>query len=190
MSASFKVADIGTPGVWDDLRFPATGVTIGGLSTPPGQQTDTGLLLFDSIAIETIAILAQMPHGWKEGSVVRPHVHWAKTSDATGDVVWSLRYKWFGLGDVQPAWSGILTSTDVEASDATQKQMISTFGDISADNQTISDLFLCQIGRLPTDPGDDYGADALLYEFDIHIQLDAPGSQQEFIKDTSFVPNY
>lgn len=169
-------------GVWDDLRFPVTGVSIGGFASPPDVQTDTGLLLFDAAAIETIGVLAQLPHAWKEGSDIKPHVHWAKTSDAAGDVVWSLRYKWFNIGEVQPAWSSVLTATDVAAADATQKQMISTFPLISGAGKTISSLFLCQIGRLATDGGDDYAADALLYEFDIHYQSDSGGSIAEFTK--------
>ena len=63
---------------WDDLRFPANGISIGGLSTPPDIDADTGLLLFDSTDIETIAICAQMPHARKDDSAIKPHVHWRK----------------------------------------------------------------------------------------------------------------
>ena len=167
---------------WDDLRFPAQGIDLGGLSDPPNIQADTGLFLFDPIAVETIAILAQMPHAWLEESTIKPHVHWAKTSDAAGDVLWSLRYKWFNFGELQPAWSAPITATDVQAADSTQKHMISTFGNISARDKNISSLFLCQLGRLATDGGDDYAADALLYEFDIHYIVDGRGSLNEFSK--------
>lgn len=167
---------------WDDLRFPVTGISIGGFASPPDVQTDTGLLLFDTAAVETVGILAQMPHAWKQGSAIRPHVHWAKTTDAANGVVWSMRYKKFGVGDLQGAWSAIFTSTDIEAADSTQKSMISTFPEIDMTGNTLSDLILIQLGRLVTDAGDTYGADALLYEFDIHYQIDSQGSRQEFIK--------
>lgn len=168
---------------WDDLRFPATGISIGGFADPPGVQTDTGLLLFDATTVETVGILAQLPHGWREGTAIKPHCHWAKTTNASGDVVWSMRYKWFGLGDLQGAWSSVMTATDVATIDATQKQNISIFGEIEPpEGAGISSLVMIQFGRLPTDAGDDYAADALLYEFDIHYQIDSFGSAHEFIK--------
>ena len=169
---------------WDDLRFPATGVSIGQLSTPPDVDTSTGLLLFDATANETIAILAQMPHAWAEYTDIRPHVHWRKTTDATGDVIWSLRYRWFNFQDTEPSWSSLITATDVQGGPgATQQQAISTFGDVSGDGKEISSLFLCQVGRLATDANDTYAADAVLYEFDIHYLTDIPGgSAGEFYK--------
>lgn len=167
---------------WDDLRFPASGVSIGGLSTPPDVDADTGLLLFDSTNIETIAIAAQMPHARKVDSIIKPHVHWRKTSDAAGDVVWSLRYKWLNNNEVEPDWSSIITATDIFTVGSDQKMHIASWGEISGTGKTLSSMFIAQIGRLPTDAGDDYAADALLYEFDIHYQIDTLGSEQEFIK--------
>lgn len=168
---------------WEDLRFPATGISIGGFTNAPDVQTDTGLLLFDGgTTIETVGILAQMPHGWKEGTNIKPHCHWAKTTDAAGGVIWTFRYKWIGFNEVQPAWSGLINSTDSNTVDSTQKQIISTFGEIDASSQSISDLLLIQFARLPTDASDTYAADALLYEFDIHYQVDGFGSQDEYDK--------
>lgn len=170
-------------GVWEDLRFPAHGVSVGALTEPPGVQGSTGMLLFDGVDTnETIGILAQMPHAWKEGSVIRPHIHWRKTSDAAGDVHWTLRYKWFDVNETEGAWSSLIVGTPVQTVDATQKQIITNFGDISGTGKTVSSLFLCQVGRLPGEATDTYGADALLYEFDIHILIDAAGSMQEFVK--------
>ncbi len=169
--------------VWEDLRFPATGIAIGGFASAPDIQTDTGLLLFDADAVETVGILAQLPHSWDEGSAIRPHVHWAKTTDAAGDVVWSYRYKWFGFDEVQPAWSGVIEATDINTVDDTQKQIISNFGEITppaGTAQNVSSLIMMQLGRLATDGDDDYGADCVLYEFDLHYQRDALGTTAEF----------
>ncbi len=167
---------------WEDLRFPATGIAIGGFASAPDVQTDTGLLLFDGTDIETVGILVQMPHAWKEGSSIHPHLHWAKTSDAAGDVLWTFRYKKFGLGDLQGAWSSIFNATDKIVVDATQKQIISEFSPIDMTGNTVSDLLLIQFGRLPTDAADDYEADALLYEIDIHYEVDSLGSETEYLK--------
>lgn len=167
---------------WDDLRFPAQGITITGLSAPPDRDADTGLLLFDGTLVETIGVLVQLPHCWKEGSVVRPHVHWRKTSDVAGGVVWSLRYKWFETAELEGDWSSVITATTPVDPGATQTQGLSAFGDIAGTGHSISSLFLCQLGRLPTAAGDTYEADVFLYEFDMHVQIDSLGSSREFTK--------
>lgn len=169
--------------VWDDLRFPTQAISIGGLSTPPDIQTDTGLFLFDGgTSIETVAFLAQLPHSWKEGTSLAPHVHWRKTSDAAGDVVWTMRYKIIPYDGLETAWSSIVVGTDTNTVDATQKQVVTTFGEIDMTGYSISTMLLMQMGRLPTDAGDTYAADALVYEFDIHYQIDSNGSVGPFSK--------
>lgn len=166
---------------WDDNRFPANGISIAGLSAPPGRDTATGLLLFDPISIETIAVLDQLPHKWVEGSSIRPHCHWAKTSDVAGTVIWTLRYKWWNNFETEPAaWSSIINATNVEPEGADQMTNIATFGSIDGTGKTISSLFLCQLGRLAT--ADTYTGDAKLYEYDNHIQNDGSGSIEEFTK--------
>ena len=168
---------------WDDDRYPATGISIGGLSTPPDIETDTGLFLFDSVAIETFSVLAQMKHARKEDSNIIPHIHWRKVTSAAGGVVWSLRYKWWNNNEEEPgSWSSIITATDVWTIGSNQLTNIATFGEIDGTGKGLSSLFLAQVGRLPTDAADTYGADAKMYEFDIHFQADTMGSQQEYTK--------
>lgn len=64
---------------WDDLRFPAGNITPIGASGNPGvanaDDKFLGTLLFDKANTEKIHIVAQMPHCWKEGTAVEPHVH-------------------------------------------------------------------------------------------------------------------
>lgn len=171
--------------IWEDLRFPAQGIQIGNLSTPPTQNATTGLLEFAHTSTQTIGVLAQFPHSWKEGSVISPHVHWRKTTNAAGGVQWTLRYKWIENGEVEPAWSSIINSTLISALDpgSTQASAISTFGEISGAGKSISSMLLIQLGRDHDAAGDTYGAAATLYEFDIHYQIDTLGSDEEFTKD-------
>ncbi len=168
---------------WDDLRFPASGITLAGLTAPPGTQEDTGLLLFDGVDTnETIAGAAEMPHAWKAATVVKPHVHWSKTTDAAGDVVWFFRYRTWGKDGLVSAWSSPVAGTDVFTVGADQKQYLATFGDIDMAGLVLSDAIHWQMGRLPGDAGDTYEADALLHFVDFHYQIDSNGSRQEFIK--------
>lgn len=170
---------------WDDLRFPATGISVGGFASPPDVETDTGLLLFDgTTTVESVGIIAQMPHSWREGSEVKPHVHWNKTTDAAGGVLWTLRYKILEIGEVETAWSDTISATLVPALDpgSTQAHAISEFPAIDMSGYHLSDMILVQLGRLYSDPSDTYEADVRLLEFDIHYQIDSHGSREEYVK--------
>lgn len=67
---------------WDDLRFPVTAVNPPGNVSDPDIDPTTGLLLFAHNATNLVYIVAQMPHEWHEGSGIRPHIHWMKTTTA------------------------------------------------------------------------------------------------------------
>jgi hypothetical protein len=167
---------------WDDLRFPAQGITLGGIVSPPG--ADGGTLLFDGDdSVEAIGGVAQMPHTWVEGTSIRPHVHWSKSADGTGDVIWTLRYRWANPGDVFPAWSETIVGvTAVASGDLADQHAITGFGEIDGTGKLLSSIFLWQLGRLPTDENDTYADDARLYEFDIHYLVNGIGSTSEFQK--------
>lgn len=170
---------------WEDLRFPAQGIALGGLTSPPGQATD-GTLLFDSGAsIETIAGVAQLPHAWDEGTAIIPHVHWGKVATGAGNVLWRFRYRVADIGGVFSAWSSWDSGTDVVTVDATaDKHYLATFSEIDMSGKTLSSIITWQFGRDPTNGADTYVAgDAKLYEVDFHYRVNTFGSRQEAIKD-------
>ncbi len=89
---------------WDDLRFPAQAINPTGPEVAPTVATSgiLGTLLFPTNATAVIAGIAQMPHAWARGTPVRPHIHWAKTSSASGGVVWQFRYAVASFGKALP----------------------------------------------------------------------------------------
>lgn len=167
---------------WEDLRVPATGISVGGFISAPTKQTNTGFLLFNDAALNAVGILIQMPHAWKVGSAIRPHVHWAKTTDAPGDVTWTMNYSWWGLGEVQPAGSAAADAVPINDPLSTQKQVISNFPEIDGTGKDISYLIFVNLLRNGVDASDTYAGPAVLYEFDIHYQIDSFGSNEEFTK--------
>ena len=68
---------------------------------------------FDNNTEEELFFAAQIPHAWKEGSNIYPHVHWYPTNTDTGNVIWGLEYTWanvngtFGRGNVGTDLNGI-----------------------------------------------------------------------------------
>jgi len=168
---------------WTDLRAPASSINPAGQAAGADIDATDSSLLFASNATETAAVILQMPHEWKEGSEIRPHIHWSKTSDAAGGVEWEYRYRVFNVGDVVPAWSDWLAA-DSQSSDpgATQAMVIDGFPDIDMTGFTLSAMISVAIRRNVDATDDTYAADAKLWEFDIHYQIDSRGSAEEFVK--------
>lgn len=175
---------------WDDLRFPSQGIRITGPggAWPPDTDTTTALLLFDGGRTEMIGGVAQLPHSWKEESALRPHVHWSKTTSATGDVRWVIDYEVWNNGD-----TSLLTYVNQSVSltpvagtpdnDTANELLISSFDEIDMTGMRASSLVFWRISREGGDVTDTYnGADARLIEFDIHYEIDSFGSAMEFVK--------
>lgn len=169
---------------WDDLRAPATALNLPGGANDADRDANDGTFLFSAITTEQILAVLQMPHGWKEESAIKPHVHWSKTTSAAGGVAWTLEYKWFDVGDAHGSYSSPVLATEAQPDDDTADQhAIATFGEVAGTGMLISSIFIARITRDHDHASDTYAADARLYEFDIHYQIDDRGSAQEFIKD-------
>lgn len=172
----------GTATVWEDLRFPATGIN------PAGQVSS---MVFDTTNIgftagpgstQSIAVIAQMPHSWKVGSTIAPHIHWEPTTTNVGNVVWQLEYKWTSINATEPgAW--ITDPITVASGGVAFKHLIAPFAHIDGEGQGLSSIISIKISRLGGNGADTYTGDALLKEFDIHYEIDSLGSNLEYIKE-------
>jgi len=169
---------------WDDLRFPVTAINPPGAVSDPTFDTTNGTLLFGATGTDVIYVIAQMPHSWKEGTAVVPHVHWYKTTSAAGNVLWRLEYKKFPIGAVGDADFTAIDQATPAISDGNVAltHALTSFGEIDMTGLTLSDMLLMKVSRIGDNAADTYGADAALMEFDIHYQIDGLGSQQEFTK--------
>ena len=174
-----------TSTLFDDLRFPATAINPPGAASDPDWDASDGGWLFDAGSTEVLYVIGQLPHRYKEGSTLYPHVHWEKTTSAAGDVMWRLRYNWSRINEVRTGLTTI-SETSVTAgtpdTDTADKHLITAFPDISGTGSGISDMLVMRLERVGGNASDTYGADARLIEFDIHYELDTGGSRQEFIK--------
>lgn len=166
--------------VWDDLRVPATQFKSGVSTKPDFDFTEVGYA-FDPTDDETVYITVQMPHNWAEGTDVKPHIHWM--SQAAGDVVWQLEYRWTNVGEIaasgftsMTAWTPVFTWT------SGMLHNITSMGTIAGAGKTLSSMMQVKLTRLGTDGADTYGIDALMLELDLHYQIDGLGSEQEYTK--------
>lgn len=174
--------DVPSSDVWEDLRFPAQGINPAGAEAPPNVDNAVypGTLLFPTTNPTIIAGVAQMPHAWVRGSAVHPHVHWAKSTSASGGVVWEFRYCLGNIGDTFGAYTNWEACTNpVPDADTANKHSIAAWSYIDMTGYRESTIMLWQIRRNTAATADTYGADARLYEFDVHYQANRLGSVTE-----------
>jgi len=169
---------------WDDLRFPVQGINPAGAANAPAVDdtlTDyPGTLLFSGSQENVIAGIAQLPHAWKAGSAIKPHIHWSKPVGSASAVSWVLYYRLLGSpGDAHGALIGPLAGTLVAGDMTTADQMLLTrFDPIDLTGQKESTCLSWQIRRLGDTDADN--GTARLFEFDLHYQSDKGGTVDEF----------
>lgn len=169
---------------WEDLRFPATAINPPGGASDPAWDPSNGGWLFDASSTEVLYVVAQLPHSWKEGTVLRPHVHWEKSAAGAGNVLWQLRYEWSVPGQVRSSMTTINAATAVSTFDSNlaDSHIITSLPDIDGADKVISSMLLMRLERVGGSGLDTYANDARLLEFDIHYKRDARGSEGEFRK--------
>jgi len=169
---------------WDDLRMPATVVNPVGLAGDPDIDTTDGTLLFDKSATEIIFLLVQMPHGWKQGTDLHPHIHWSPTDAGdSGTVHWQVSYQ---LAEINGTFSGSWTDIDCtdNAESTAEQHLLGNCSEQVIDMgsvDTVSAMLKMKVARIGG-TADTYDNDARLLEFDIHYQIDAAGSRKEYVK--------
>jgi hypothetical protein len=171
---------------WDDVRTPGTTVALG--ANAPGLENFSNsstlkIYAFDGagVLVEEVFLSVQLPHRYREGTDVYPHVHWVPTTAGAGSVVWQLEYA--AANPVTGVFPNVSTIeiADAAAGVAWQHQ-IAPFAAIDGSDFKISTMLHCRLFRDPTHGSDDYAGDAGFLEFDLHFELNSPGSRQSYTK--------
>lgn len=163
---------------WDDLRFPASTVRVGGTGTAT-EDTD-GTLIFSGTTDQIIHGIAQMPHAWKQGSPIRPHIHLQFKTSAAANTRWKLEYD---IANVNGNFAGTYTADTITVANAqnVNKHAIASFAEIDMTGKTWSTVIKWRVSRLAnSDAADNDTNAANLLEFDIHYQSDGRGSIPEY----------
>ena len=179
---------IGTATVWDDLRI-SPDVKGTGAKDPAWTAWLGGVYLYDfdnatAGSEKELWFNVQLPHGWKEGTSVYPHVHWVnKTAGTAGHVVrWGLEYTVAKIGGTFPAVTTVYGTTIVGGGDITvaNEHMITSFDPITMTGNTISTILSCRLFRNSSNAADTYTGTAGVLSIDWHFEIDKIGSSTEF----------
>lgn len=186
----------GAATVFGDLQVPVFSTSTGG-SQPPtiAKVKDNGsgsqgvfTYFFSASTEQELYFTVQLPHEWKEGSTIFPHVHWLAGTDLNGNKVrWGLEYTWVNLAGTFGNSSIIYGEDPIAANGAVTayESAITEIGGgtgIVATGKTISSFLICRIFRDATAETDNYTGTAGLLGIDFHIEKDGLGSRTEYTK--------
>ena len=170
---------VGGTGVWIDFNFGVNALTRG--SAAPNlinlSATNIETLGFNGVnTLEQVSIVVEMNHNWKEGTIIKPHVHWYPVNGNAGNVKWNMEYAWVEMDSVVPASTTI--SVIQAAGGVAWQERFASLPDIDGSGFTIGSQLHIRLYRDPVDGDDTYGSDAALATFGLHVQVDTLGSRQ------------
>lgn len=182
---------VGEATAWEDLRISGAMVRLGSTAPTLGAFGPSGglkVLRFESSHHDEIHFEIQMPHAWKEGTYIYPHVHWTPVNTTTGNVVWELEYAWTNINGTFGAPSS-LTSDATAAGGTAWVHKVTPLKDgssntyIDGTGKTISSMLVCRLHRNAGSGSDTLASDVAFLEFDIHYEVDSFGSDEEYTKN-------
>jgi hypothetical protein len=168
---------------WEDLRVPVVtaNATVNG---PTLAVLKAGFTIwvykFINTGARNVTFVAQMPHNWKEGTDIIPHVHYIPdTGGVIGQTItWTLDYVWMNIGDTIPGAVTIVSSTYTTVAGDTEKhimQNIPSASGISGTGKTMSSCLICRLWR-DTSSVNTWATNISFLEVDFHYQVDSLGS--------------
>ena len=170
----------GAATAWDDLLVELRESVTGQTLKPDWDATNFGLLFPRNSTTEFVPFNFQMPHRWKEGSTVYPHVHFLQDQDVAP--TFKLDYRWVNIGELVPAWTtGYTMATLVGAQTWTSgllHRIVHGTEGISATGKTFSSELQVKLYR----DDNTYVGDCITLSFDLHFEIDSFGTSSEYAK--------
>jgi hypothetical protein len=187
---------LGNATTFDDLVFDGLAVRNGSnlpsltkwKDNVAGNSVGLWLYYFPHGSEKDIFLTIQMPHRWKIGTTIYPHVHWLSPSGngTSGQkVLWGLEYEWLNVGDVGVTDSVEITGDTPELNETIvqNKHYLTKIGaGISGSGKTLSSILVCTLSRKGQLGGDTFLGDVALLSFDFHYEIDSLGSDSELGK--------
>lgn len=171
---------------WEDIRVAGVMTRVG--ATAPslsafGPSGSLKVLFFEEGHHDEVHFEIQMPHSWKQGTKIYPHVHWTPVTTEAGNVVWELEYAWANIAGTFGAPSNMATDATAAGGTAWVHHMtrLKSGGNdyIDGTGKTASSMLVCRLHR-NAGAGSDTLTEAVAFlEFDLHYQVDGLGSDLE-----------
>lgn len=171
---------------WEDFRVAVNNIKVPATKNPDWISYKGGLILsFGNEEIvgneEEVYFLIQIPHSIKEGSTIKPHIHWIpKSNEANKAVRWGMSYSFANIDSSFPAETTI--HVNASTNNDADKHIVGYFPDIPLPDMKISGILIIKLFRNSSSGSDTYTDDAYLLEFDLHIEKNTIGSREVLVK--------
>lgn len=160
------------------MRRSATQLKLGATNKPDYDYTNFGLLFPQNNASEIAYTIYQLPHVYKLGSDIYPHVHFVQSG--ADQPTFKIDYRWYeNEGDPTIGFTTLTFSTFLYTYTSGSILQIAYSSAISGSG--ISSLSSFLEVKLYRDDNVVTG-DVLVKELDVHYQIDDWGARQEYIK--------
>jgi hypothetical protein len=179
----FFLTESGEVVCWEDLQCPPEAFNAAGVASPPTLDSAVvpGTWLFSGTTENNLAVIRQLPHRWKAGTLLKPHVHWEKTTTEPGEVMWQWCYTIANVREVFPAYSVYFDGTNAAPHlNTVRMHAVDTFPSVDMVGKRESCMICLQVRRLPTHVSDTYPGNARFLEFDIHYMSNKLGTTIEY----------
>lgn len=123
----------------------------------------------------------EVPHEYKPGTELRPHIHWTPNDDQGGVVKWQLCYSIGDNGVPFQAGTTIAALSSALGRDTYNSKEFDP--PIPASNITGGTIIVCRLFRDATDPDDNYPGIAKLLTIGLHYQSEKLGSTSVFVNE-------
>lgn len=139
---------------------------------------------FISSQADEVQFIIQMPHAWRTGSMVYPHVHFAPAvniADGSYNVQFKLEYYWADINDQFAADAASYTMAKaftVSSNNHIWKHFMAVGSAGLTVDAGISSIIVCRLYRDNT-VDNNYGQPVAMLGFDIHYDVDSLGSDAE-----------
>jgi hypothetical protein len=168
---------------WDDSQFPSLAFKAGVSAPDFGNFTDANIQCYRFSATQDDIVYGslQLSHRYKAGTTLKPHIHIAPMTAAAGattNMVWWMYYSITNISSAFPASTLVKITNSLEAVPQYQHTILS-LGDIANPAGKGSDVMMFTVIRKGTDVADTYDNYAALLSFDLHFEVDKPGSDGE-----------
>ncbi|MCK5601079.1 hypothetical protein KAR91_04365 [Candidatus Pacearchaeota archaeon] len=164
---------------WQDLVHSGLNLETTGPNPPTLKDFRSGLYQYafigTGVTVEQAFASFHIPHDYKSGTKIYPHVHWSHNiAVPSGDVVWQMDYsvsRAFSLG-------GFPAPTSIELQQTAGAQYIQHVIEVSegnaipATNIEPDSMILLRLYRDPAHANDDFGNDAFIVGLDLHYESD------------------
>lgn len=168
--------------IYDDLKVPVNSLKIQGANNQPLWANITSLTgnlaayHFDPDQMQQLFFAVQIPHRYKPGTSLYPHIHWIPETSGSGNVVWGIEYTWTNIGSVFGSTSSI-SGTGAVATGEQNKHKMTNLTSIDGTGKEESSMVICRMFRDAVNGSDTYPGNAILLEVDFHFRVNKLGEE-------------